>query len=628
MSSDTVYGRWEPSRAGSISRSYLYALAPIGIGTGAVESLTGYIARLAAAHAVETGVLVNHELLPRIPYTKGIRAGQTPIKLPRYSFFLYAHTLNGIGVLSRVWVSVLEQLTRIQRLDLLTALPWSNSISFLHLLRTNRAWCPFCYGEEKLSAQSAYEPLLWAFQVVTVCPSHRSPLESHCPTCGRTQYVFSSKSRPGYCSRCQCWLGRKPEPNTYDDLTEQVHISEMVGELLAKGPSFVVDPNLDFFRENISNYVRGTGGNLRFRARIQRRHVRGWKQGRNAPSLDSLVVLSRSLNVPIVRLLTERISVADDPIHQRSACAHFRIEDSLVEEALRNALQVEIPPPLTDVANQVGYRSIWSLQYRYPGLCREIMDRRRSWLRIASPQAFAVPVSRDRIESALIAELGKAELTNLKHVALSTGLKSPRRFYKKFGNLTHTIVTKNKGVRKQRVCAIENTLREALYERPVPTVTEIARRLGFARVTSVTSRFPELTAELRRRHPRRLAERACRNNEPVRQKMTEALLEFPPPSFTEVLKRVAVHPTRVRSDFPDLWRALRARYVQYKQDELSRKRQAFADDIRRTVTELHDKGTDPTPQVVLANMPEPRFRCRHTITKAVRLARRELSIEP
>jgi AraC-like DNA-binding protein len=402
----------------------------------------------------------------------------------------------------------------------------------------------------------------------------------------------------------------------------------MVGELLAKGPSFIPDPNLDFFRENISNYVRGTGGNLRFRARIQRRHIRGWKQGRNAPSLDSLVVLSRSLNVPIVRLLTERISVADDPIHQRSACAHFRIEDSLVEEALRNALQIEIPPQLTDVANQVGYRSIRSLQYRYPGLCREITDRRRSWSKIASPQACTIPVPRDRIESALIAELGKAELTNLKELALLLGLKSPRRFYKSFGNLTHAIVTKNRRIRKQRVGAIENALREALYERPLPTVTEIAQRLGFARVTSVTSRFPELTAELRRRHLHRSVERTCRNNEPVRQKMTEALLEFPPPSFTEVLERVAVHPTKVRSDFPDLWRALRARYVQYKQDVLSLKRQAFADDIRRAVTELQNKGMTPTPQLVLANMSEPQFRCRHTIAKAICIARGELSIEP
>src|SRR5262245_26900754 len=108
MHDGTVYGGWEPSRTHLTVRSYLYALPPIGVGTAAVESLTGYISRLAAAHAVETGVLVNHELLPRIAYTKGVRAGQTPTKLPS-SFYIDAHTLNGIGGRTRLWVSLLEQ---------------------------------------------------------------------------------------------------------------------------------------------------------------------------------------------------------------------------------------------------------------------------------------------------------------------------------------------------------------------------------------------------------------------------------------------------------------------------------------------------------------------------------------
>src|SRR6266516_263355 len=45
MHNDTVYGGWESSHTGLTSRSYLYALPPIGVGTAAVESLTGYISR-------------------------------------------------------------------------------------------------------------------------------------------------------------------------------------------------------------------------------------------------------------------------------------------------------------------------------------------------------------------------------------------------------------------------------------------------------------------------------------------------------------------------------------------------------------------------------------------------------
>ena len=37
-------------------RTYLYHLEPLGIGTPLVESLTSYIGRLAAAHAVSLGI--------------------------------------------------------------------------------------------------------------------------------------------------------------------------------------------------------------------------------------------------------------------------------------------------------------------------------------------------------------------------------------------------------------------------------------------------------------------------------------------------------------------------------------------------------------------------------------------
>jgi hypothetical protein len=98
----------------------------------------------------------------------------------------------------------------------------------------------FRYGEKPSQAESVYERLLWAFQVVTVCPVHGRPLDTVCPSCGRTQHVLSARLRPGYCSRCQCWLGRADVANTFGDhLTEQIRVAEMVGQLLAENPPFV-----------------------------------------------------------------------------------------------------------------------------------------------------------------------------------------------------------------------------------------------------------------------------------------------------------------------------------------------------------------------------------------------------
>ena len=230
MRNRSLYSDWELSRPNLSGRSYFYSLPPIGLDTPHVESLTGYIARLAAAHAVETGDLVNHELLPRVPYTKGPRTGQTPVRLPRYSFYFSAHALNGPGERARLWISLLEELTRVPRLDVLTFGPWSKMISGVCLLRPYRAWCSLCYELWRSLGQSVYEPLLWTVQSVEICPEHRQPLDTVCHSCGRRQYVFSSRSRPGYCSRCRCWLGREsPSVGISAESSKLIRTAAMVG---------------------------------------------------------------------------------------------------------------------------------------------------------------------------------------------------------------------------------------------------------------------------------------------------------------------------------------------------------------------------------------------------------------
>src|ERR1041384_3787399 len=110
MHSAAVYGTWGTTPPVPTPCSYLYPLPPIGIGTPAVESFTGYITRLAAAHAVETGGLANSALLPQVACTKGASIGTVPSKMPN-SFFIDAFPLNGIGERARAWVSVLERMT-------------------------------------------------------------------------------------------------------------------------------------------------------------------------------------------------------------------------------------------------------------------------------------------------------------------------------------------------------------------------------------------------------------------------------------------------------------------------------------------------------------------------------------
>jgi len=52
-----AYDAWDTSPLVLPRPTRLYSLAPIGVGTPMVESLTGYVVRLAEAHCVSAGLL-------------------------------------------------------------------------------------------------------------------------------------------------------------------------------------------------------------------------------------------------------------------------------------------------------------------------------------------------------------------------------------------------------------------------------------------------------------------------------------------------------------------------------------------------------------------------------------------
>ncbi len=58
---------WDVTPLPMLPRSTLYALVPIGMGTPLVESLTSYITRLAEAHSVFSGLLMQKVIVPLVP---------------------------------------------------------------------------------------------------------------------------------------------------------------------------------------------------------------------------------------------------------------------------------------------------------------------------------------------------------------------------------------------------------------------------------------------------------------------------------------------------------------------------------------------------------------------------------
>ncbi len=268
-----AYEMWELTRPLLPPRSHLYHLKPIGIGTLYVESLTSYVARLAEAHGTHPKELVRQEIWPRLKAPSQFRGHAVNGYYNLNAFWRKnSVVLNGVTPLTGKWVQVMEQFTKRHDLCFLTMLTWANVLTLLELLRNDRAWCPACYEEWHRAEQTMYEPLMWSLKVVTVCPRHRQPLHSICPheDCQQSTSLLAQKTRPGYCARCERWLGTQAEPgqeeiNTLaeDDLEWQLWIADAAGELLATAPGLPAAPGREDIARSISTCVeRITGGSI------------------------------------------------------------------------------------------------------------------------------------------------------------------------------------------------------------------------------------------------------------------------------------------------------------------------------------------------------------------------------
>jgi len=107
-----LFESWSLSRPPVPPRSKLYSLEPIGVGTELVESLTGYVARLAEAHAVAVGDLVGR-LLSDLADPRGaiITPAAKASRVGGHGFRACSYALNGVSDRAAKLVHALETAT-------------------------------------------------------------------------------------------------------------------------------------------------------------------------------------------------------------------------------------------------------------------------------------------------------------------------------------------------------------------------------------------------------------------------------------------------------------------------------------------------------------------------------------
>ena len=399
------YGSWDLSPVPLPPRSRLYHLAPIGVGTAEVESLTGYLVRLAAAHSVSPFVLVRGEIAAAFASE---RRAQIHIQLSAL-MGCAARRLDGLEPDAGRWTDALAALTGRRDLAGLTLRRWAGVIASHDLLRATRAWCPACYAAWRVEGRDVYQPLLWTLLVVTVCARHRQPLRDRCPrsTCRRPQPLIAPAIQPGYCTACGSWLGEGDDvpaegspPIPEAALAWKLWVAEVVGEMLATSALLGGPFPHGRVREVLEECIARLSGDrpLRRLAHLSWYTIRLWRRGTVIPTLGLLLRFCHHLDTTPCRLLTMGAAtvtpgtagrpMTPDAPKARRPRGWFDAEAGRRAIAAALAGAPEALPSVAGIARDLEC-PVWTLRSNLPAECCALVERRAAQHERAEKEARA-----------------------------------------------------------------------------------------------------------------------------------------------------------------------------------------------------------------------------------------------
>ncbi|MBW4461757.1 MAG: helix-turn-helix domain-containing protein [Nodosilinea sp. WJT8-NPBG4] len=373
--------------------SRLYHILPKGINTAYTESLTSFICRLAMAHCIPAGALLENLAKPML----GKEHGSATL----HKIYNYTAAINGPGTMAQDLISCLENLTHQDALSRITLVPWAEVLTTRNLLRSYRAWCPCCLQELRNQGFEVYEALLWIVEAVKVCSRHHLYLQENCPACSKSSIFLTWQGRPGYCSHCSSWLGLEHSQLTTEQgcrndeqLSRHLWISNSVGEILAADSS-LLKPSREKLAKGLSkaasHFADGNIAGLARQLGVPRNTLWLWCNGKNHPTLSSVLDICYKLGVSPLNLFCDedlnfpprtvlKSTTFQGPKTSRQNPRSF--PKVTVEKYLRMLLSIENGsfPSLEEVARQLKQDRRTILRH-LPELSHEISKRYRAYQR-------------------------------------------------------------------------------------------------------------------------------------------------------------------------------------------------------------------------------------------------------
>lgn len=351
------------------SRTRLYSLPPIGVGTGRVESLTSYTRRLARAHHVTTADLIGREIAPALGIPDRRVREYLASALNRSTL-----SINGLSGTAMAWATAIGQLTGQSQLSSLTLTGLQDVLTSRDGSAVSRKVCPDCI--RAMDPEFVYDPLLFTFNVVDSCDRHLLPLVTQCPICRKDLQQLGSLSLPGRCDHCLAWLGDIASPATLAYSIEWVEwVAASIGGLLAD-PAGTGGEGRDqsAAMETLIGQV-GSGHTLAKAMRVSTGMVSTWRNGGSRPELRfwlSACAVGQVALRPLLldrRLVGEAVPAPDGPASVRRLAKQHNW--TKIKRSLVTRLRSQRHESLASFARRHGVTPK-EIRLRYPDLAAEL----------------------------------------------------------------------------------------------------------------------------------------------------------------------------------------------------------------------------------------------------------------
>lgn len=470
-------------------RSQLYSPEPVGIGTGMVEALASYLARMAEAHLVSVPDLM-----------RCLSSGATS-NVPSNDHRIYnlmrlrSRELNGMQQTAQYWSTLIGQRTCRQGVDHLTLMPWRHIVTPRALTHPSQCWCPQCLDGWVDAGQPIYWPLVWSLRAVTVCAIHRISLEQRCHRCHVAVPSLTAQGRIGFCPKCGVWLGFEGRLCAGDRPVKDASgltgsaVRTAAGALTLLSISSVIQESVAI--DKLAGLLEFCSQSAGCRQVVVAKHL-----DMSPATLSRLLCRRRLVTVPtllsalaclgldtadFVQMPVETIASSgslDDFIghlpHGKGESVYpsrlrqgQRASPELLAEVqmtLEAALAEDDPPGLPTLAQRAGLTTVKILRAHYPHLCRAIMEKRK--LRF-SPQ----------VARQVLTEIANSAATPPSLMTIASQLKtSPVTLCKYFPDEITAIKARRRTI--QDVMALRHSVEAFLNEDPPLSLSEVSLRLG------------------------------------------------------------------------------------------------------------------------------------------------------